>query len=289
VFIFSGTPAYGALLQVGVDESVFQIGDTVLVTVRINTQGAEINVLEGSLRFNGDFESVRVREISVGGSQFSLWSRKPSWSSQDHSISFVAGEPGGVKSDGAQVFTLALEGQKEGRLEISAVDLIAYLHNGAGTVQAVDFTPLVLDIVSVEKDGERKDMLREMIASDNTPPSVLQATLGSDPSLFGGQLFLSIEVRDEESGIDYLQITEDGFVSVRSGSEYVLQNQDGTSRVEIVAFDKAGNRRVVEFVPREISDGNMPWFVLGAVLILVFLISFVFVKKRRNMRSKTLA
>jgi len=78
-------------------QTVYQ-GDTFLVEVKLDTEGEEINTVEGYLNFPQD--KLEIIDIGVGGSILNLWPENPSYSNQTGEISFLGGIPKGFKGEG---------------------------------------------------------------------------------------------------------------------------------------------------------------------------------------------
>ena len=83
-------------------QTIYQ-GDTFLVEVKLDTEGEEINTVEGYLNFPQD--KLEIIDIGVGGSIFNLWPKSPSYSNQTGEISFLGGIPRGFKGEGKLVST----------------------------------------------------------------------------------------------------------------------------------------------------------------------------------------
>jgi hypothetical protein len=81
-------------------QTIYQ-GDTFLVEVKLDTEGEEINAVEGYLNFPED--KLEIIDIGVGGSILNLWPKSPSYSNQTGEISFLGGIPKGFKGEGKLV------------------------------------------------------------------------------------------------------------------------------------------------------------------------------------------
>lgn len=219
------------------------VGDTVIVPVVLNTENTSINTIEGTIQFS-DLGTVDVRDISTGGSQVPLWVRSPSLSESGNAISFVAAFPGGITRQSVPFFTIAFHARKPGQLTLSSKELVGYLNDGLGTsvVGTTHFPQITIGAAA----GSPIDELQKTIASDNIPPLVFPVELHQTKELYDGKKFLVFHTTDEQSGIDFYEVSEDGGPWIRTGTEYVLMNQDHAVKVTIRAIDRAGNIRVTE-------------------------------------------
>jgi hypothetical protein len=212
-------------------------GDTVLLSVFANTEGKEINSIDGDIVLPS---SATVSAITVGGSAFSLWPAKPSLSG--NRISFAGGSISGIEGPKIKLFTISLTAAKAGTLTIASENTAGYLSDGSGT--KISGTAGKDSIVVSAAGTEASNGLAELILSDTTPPERFAIELGRDPQSYDGKYFISFQAEDKDSGIQRYEVKEEGFPLVRSGSPYVLQDQSLRSPVEVYAIDLAGNVRV---------------------------------------------
>lgn len=255
--------------------------DVFVVTVAADTAGQEINAVDGQLVIgDGVTSNFEVRDISVAGSGFSIWPRKPSLSSDGSVISFTGGVPAPVKGV-VPLFKVVVFARNPGELRIQPRDITMYAADGKGTALIVNAQDRIL---SVGLPGsEPKDGWHEVIATDNSAPQPFDITLHQDSSLYDGQKFLSFPAIDQESGIAYYEVVEGGTLPVRSGDQYVLVNQDRLERVVVTAFDAAGNTRVGIFTGKT----KVNWLAIIFWTIVLFIISrrkniMKLIKRKRN-------
>ncbi len=101
---------------------------------------------------------------------------------------------------------------------------------------------------------------------DATPPSDFQPLIGRDPSIFDGSSFISFSTVDKTSGISHYKVKVGLFgKEIETQSPYKLKKPLIGDRVEVTAFDNAGNS-TTEYV-------DWPGYVstLMFKLLLVFL------------------
>ncbi len=100
------------------------------VDILINTQGEEINAIEGSVVFPWGF--FGVKEISDGNSIINFWAQKPKLV-LDNEIIFSGIVPGGYKGSNAKLFSIIFQSLKEGNATIDFSGLKVLLNDGNGT------------------------------------------------------------------------------------------------------------------------------------------------------------
>lgn len=259
-------------------------GDTAILEVRLGTEGGSYNVVEGTVKLEAAPGTFELRDLSVAGSDLSLWPRKPSWDERSRTISFTGGMPGGVAEDDALLFRIALAVAQPGRVTVAPAKVTAYANDGTGAAAAVSVQPLTLQVG--EPSGAPRDALRDVVASDNEPPRFVAVNVGSDPSVYDGLLFLSIEVEDSQSGIDHLEVAEGTNPPVRTGGEYVLQDQTRTRPVTITAYDRAGNVSTYT-LPAKLAGMDSRFLTTAAaaavaIAVAALLVALVALRRRRK-------
>ncbi len=170
---------------------------------------------------------------------------------------------------------------------VSPQNISAYLNDGKGTKVPVTTKDIVIDIVAKKTEAVSQNDWSSLVAKDVTPPEEFIIVLGKDEKMFDGSVFAFFSAIDNQSGVSYYEVSENGQPAVRSGSTYVLKNQNEKVKLSVVAYDKAGNKR--ESVYREgniLSGVSWGWVVVG-VLILYFVINFL--KKFRNSKKNNVA
>ncbi len=280
---FIPTGARAASVYVESAQKVVSIGDTVVVTVKVNSDKDILNTIEGDISVPLNGSSVYVQEFSLAGSAFGLWPRTPSLSTDGQTISFVGGVPGGFSIQGATLFKMIIEAKKAGVISITPRNIMAYASDGKGTKVPVDVKGLTLEVRPRATGTPVNDEWKAVVSSDLTPPQDFIIVLGQDPTIFSGKKFAFFSAVDNESGIDHYDVSENGRPAVRSGSTYELQDQSGVSKLTVVAYDKAGNKKEAQYTAR----GQVSWPLFAITLIIVaggFIMSW---RKSRKNVSKT--
>lgn len=281
VFIPSGAHAAGVYVESA--QKVISVGDTAVVTIKVNSDKDILNTIEGDISVPLNGSSVYVQEFSLAGSAFGLWPRTPSLSTDGQTISFVGGVPGGFSIQGATLFKMVIEAKKAGVISITPRNIVAYASDGKGTKVPVEVKGLTLEVRPRAAGVPVNDEWKAVVSADLTPPQDFIVVLGQDSTIFSGKKFAFFSAVDNESGIDHYDVSENGRPAVRSGSTYELQDQTGTPKLTVIAYDKAGNKKEVQYTAR----GQVSWPLFAITVIVVaggFIVSW---RKSRKNVSKT--
>lgn len=274
--------AHAATLYLESSQQKISVGDTVIVTAKINAEGKVINTIDGEITTKSNSNNVTVKEFSLASSVLGLWPRTPSLSKDGHTISFTGGVPGGFSIEGATVFKIIFEATKAGEVTISPRNISVYESDGKGTKLPVQFKNVTLQIEPKKAGTPINDEWQSVIASDITPPEDFIVVPGQDSVLFNGKKFVFFSAIDNQTGISYYDVSENGAPAVRSGSVYVLQDQQNDVNLKVTAYDKAGNKKVATYTTKTYTSFlgfPIAFFVL---LIIVLIIKVILVRKSKN-------
>jgi hypothetical protein len=261
-------------------------GDIFIVSAKIDSKGIEINSVEGDfvLELNNN-NSLVVNDFSLAKSIFSLWPRTPSLSKDGNTISFVGGVPGGFDLDNAILFNIILQADKEGDIKISPKNIAVFANDGNGTRIPTEVSSLDIKVLSKNESIASSNEWATLVAGDKTNPEKFDIVIGKDSSLFDGRRFAFFTAVDNQSGISYYEVSENGSPAIRSGSMYVLQNQ-GEEDVDlrVVAYDKAGNKTDSIYKNPGVMIFGFPlsFFI---IIISIVIIWFLFMRIRRNRKN----
>lgn len=259
---------------------VISSGDTSVISVFLDTEGAVINSIDGAIvlsdEHNGNFE---VRDISLANSVMTMWPRKPSLEAGSK-ISFVGGIPGGVKGDHLLLFKAVVKINQDGRFTVKPTDVVFYLNDGLGTaVKAKNTTSIIqVEVAKVT----RKDDWQTVVSKDNIAPLPFNITLHQDINLYDGKKFISFETTDVDSGINYYEVKEGNNDVVRSGTDYVLIDQLNKKNITVTAYDKAANFQVAVLQ----VENRIHWMSITVTLVILIIIYKIFKKIRIKNKNK---
>lgn len=262
----------------------FFVGDTVLFSIRLDTEGKTVNTVEGGVLLDHAVDGVSLVDINTSGSQLTLWPSKPLPSERNTRVSFAGGSPGGFVSTDAIVFNVVLKLQEAGQVALSPANIGVYLNDGSGTKDTVQVRNLTIDIVPRKPDAEAVDDWARIVLNDKTPPEPFEIYAGQEDSVFDGKKFLSFSTTDGQSGISHYEVIEGDLPPVRSNDTYVLQEQSTPAKkITVIAYDSAGNARESVHIPAPVPS-TVPYLrvlmVIGAILVIVLLV-FLFKKTRK--------
>jgi len=266
--------AFAATVSLESSRTDISVGDTVVVTANMDADGASINTVEGNIALSSGDGRLAAREFSLTGSALGLWPRTPSLSSDGLSVSFVGGEPGGFNVSGATMFKMILQAEKEGSVTLTPQDITAYANDGKGTKLPAQTKDLVINIGPAKAGSAPINDWNSLVAEDATPPNDFTVTLGRDNSMFGGREFAFWNAADDQSGISYYEVSEDGAPVVRSGNTYVLNDQSGSVNLVVTAYDKAGNKRVETYPPSAAASAGVLW-IARILVVLIAIVAWI--------------
>lgn len=120
---------------------------SMIVDITLNTDGDNINVVEGNLNFSGEVTKNINIAVENGNSVLSIWPKSPEYSSTSKSIDFTGGIPGGFKGKGL-LFRLIIDPSTTGDLGINHINGRIYLNDGLGTMESMSPKTLKIGIDS---------------------------------------------------------------------------------------------------------------------------------------------
>lgn len=218
--------------------------DTFLVDLKISSADESVNVIDGTFLY--DSNKLEIKEISIGGSLFTLWTKPPTFSNEQGILSFVGGVPAGFQGINGQVLKIVFLAKSAGKAEIDFLDgVLVFLNDGHGTSISPWLRPFVLDILERPAEISVKDEWEQLVEQDETPPEFIEAVIGRAPHIFDNQYFVSFFAVDAGSGVAYYEIREGGLDVVRAESPYLLQEQSLQSVIQVKVVDQAGNERTI--------------------------------------------
>lgn len=275
---FLALPASAAQLQL-TSSGAPTLGDAILVTVSLNTEGESVNALEGRLSYPQG--SLSLEEIRSGSSLINFWAEAPA--DEDGSIRFAGITPGGYIGNGGELFSLLFKVTAEDDLRFSLSEARTLKNDGEASMLPFTLAPTV-----IQSDTPAQLELTKL--HDTIAPHPFTAHRARDTALFDGEWFVSFATQDKESGVDHYEVAERrGFPLPRflqalltfevATSPYALK--DARAYVYVKAVDKAGNTRLSILPPEKGSYGGDFGIVLVVLLLLASLI-YVFRRIKRG-------
>lgn len=258
------------------------VGDTAVVAVKVNADGAVLNTIDGEVALTASGGNLTVSEFSLANSSFGLWPRTPSLSKDGRTISFVGGVPGGFSIEGATVFKFVVEATKEGTITIAPRNLSVFANDGKGTKLPVTLKNIAITVTAKGDGAPAQNDWSGIVSADVKAPEDFIIVFGQDATLFGGKTFAFFSAVDNQSGIDHYDVSENGAPAVRSGSTYVLQDQSGNAKITVVAYDKAGNKKSASSSVQPATSGI---WIYVLIVVIVIVAAFIFFKKRKSTKN----
>ncbi len=244
--------------------------DTFSANIFLDTEGKDINVIEGSIKFNiKNNKDIKIKDISEANSAVSVWSRKPSLSVAGNTITFSGGSLNSINSNHTLLFTVFVEVDTSGSLNIEQTNIVGYLSDGLGTKISYKNNT---DTFAILSEGSKPvDSEFSLISGDNEPPLPFTIELLQDPNINSGMKYLSFETTDSGSGMDRYEVIESNNKPIVTGSSYVPLNQESIKNITVMAYDKAGNVRV-ETYNVEAPSHTAQILLIMILLILIFVV-----------------
>jgi len=290
-FIFSGINAtiIAADFYFSYPSQNIYEGDIFAVDLNISSDNENINVVEGYLNF--DKEKLEVKEITSGGSIFSLWLKPAIFSNETGEISFIGGTPNGFQGKNGKILKIIFLAKKEGEAIVELLDnSFVFLNDGYGTKTAFKKLPLKIAIFKKEVGIESKNEWKNILESDKNPPEFLETIVSQNEFVFGNKYFVSFFASDNESGVDYYEIAEteqetEDFSKLKwekAQSPYLLKDQELKNYIYIKAVDKAGNEKIVLIKPRFL----MKWYEKAENWAIIIIVIFILYLLGKGIKSK---
>ena len=121
--------ADSAQLYLSPSSGSFLVGSTFSVSVFINTEGNEINVVQTELKFPPNI--LQVTSPTAGTSLITEWITPPSYSNEKGIISFQGGIPGGINTSAGLVSSITFRAVTSGTAKIEFTESSKVLLNDA--------------------------------------------------------------------------------------------------------------------------------------------------------------
>ena len=187
LFLFIGfVPeiASAANIYIETSKNTVSVGDTFIVSMKIDSEKTSINSVEGDVTLENNNGNLIVNDFSLAKSIFSLWPRTPSLSTDGNTISFVGGVPGGFSIDKAILFNIVVEAKKEGTIKISPKNMAIFMNDGKGSRAETNINSLTINVVPQNSEIAPINEWSSLVATDKTSPEKFDIVIGREPSLF---------------------------------------------------------------------------------------------------------
>jgi len=256
--IFLPLISKAAILYLEPDSGEYYQGDTFIVETKVDTEGECINTVEANLSFPQDI--LTATDFSQGNSILTLWVKSPTIEQESGLISFAGGIPGGycgkLPGEPGELDLLGkiiFQAKEVSGEQISAeLEFLegsqVLLNDGFGTPAKLTTKGAVFTVLA-ERLEIPEDEWKKELEKDNTPPELFKIEVHQEPTIFEGKYFIIFSTTDKQTGIDYYQVKEGKRDWKGIVSPYLLEDQSLKSKILVRAVDKAGNERIVEYLP----------------------------------------
>lgn len=289
LFLFIGfipSAASAASIYLETTRDVVSAGDTFIVSVKADSENKSISSIEGDISLSSPEDIFVVNDFGLGKSILSLWPQTPALSKSGGTVSFIGGVPGGITAEKATLFTIIVEADKEGVITLSPKNMAVFASDGTGARVPVTVAPLKVTVLPNDGSVASTNDWTTLVASDKQDPENFSITVGQEESLFEGKRFALFNSVDNQSGISYYEVFENNNPVRRSGSMYVLEDQDKNNipNLKVIAYDKAGNTTTATYQKPgfAIFGFSLSFFIILIVIAIVW----IFVRKiKRNKKN----
>ncbi len=280
-----------AILYLEPSSGEYHQDDTFIVKMRIDTEGECINTVKANLSFSQNV--LKAVEFSTGNSILTLWLQSPEINQNEGKISFVGGVPGGFCGAlpgepgkpnllGKIIFKVKETTEKKEAILKFLEESQVLLNDGFGTPAKLSFRNANFEILPGKSKIQLKEW-KEELEKDNVPPEPFEIKFIKDSMIFGGKWFIVFFTVDKQSGIDHYEVKEGKGDWKIAKSPYLLEDQDLKSIIKVKAVDKAGNERIVEWVPKK---EMFSWWTIVIILIIFMIIVVIWKLKKKVMTPK---
>ncbi len=280
--------------------SQYQTDDVFILEVKANIKDQCVNAVRIDLVF--PTEVLEGKYFSEGGSLLQLWPRPIHIDNERGVVSFIGGIPGGhcgsIEDKEVLFGRIAFKVKKVRTITEKDVRILessrVLLDDGEAT--PVEFTKIGgRFVISPERRDIPLDAWDEIKTKDKEPPADFFPEIRQEELLFDGKQSLFFSTTDDQSGIDYYELSEQrrvGFFPVerenwrRVESPVVLKDQQLRSIIKIRAVDRAGNKRTKVIHPSPGWQDFVPWIIAGLLLGGLLLWQFKKLEKLKNINHK---
>ncbi len=155
LMIIGSMPAHAGQLPsvtLSLTDEYHHVGDVVPLTVRLNSDGLNLNALDLTLNYSTiGLEVIRVDKALTN---FPLWPEEPAWDNSSGRLHLSAGRPNGLVAVGATVATIYVKLQASGLWQFRVTDVSrGFINDGQGTPTVLISQPLDVPVVEFSPFG----------------------------------------------------------------------------------------------------------------------------------------
>lgn len=317
-----------ASLSLKAPKAEYALGDSFTASLFLDIDDVCVNTVEAKILFPHNI--LRIESFISGDSLINIWVDEPSqndiFDANDNGELYLAGgipggycgkipgDPGDSNIVGKILFRIPgffVGDTIPENIEIKIGEASVYINDGIGTKDKLRTDDLNIKINKTP--GTEIGDYNSLVKGDITKPEPFVITINQFSDIFQGQYFAIFSTLDKQSGIDRYEILEtksqsaqktltekliEFFVKPKEAkwekaeSPYLLRDQSLRSAIKVRAIDRAGNERMVEYIPSEPNAaGSLDYdylIITAAVVLLILIIFFVykflkyFIRKKKN-------
>jgi len=311
----------------------YYLGDSFLLNIFLDVDDECINTIEAKISFPRDILSFDG--FISGDSLISVWIDNPTELDSEEinnsgEIYFAGGVPGGycgkIPGDpgesnliGKILFKIPSFYVGPEIKDILSIEFVgqplALINDGLGTSDNLRLNNFEFRVEA--KPSIMKQDASSIFKNDKIKPEPFVVELHQNDSMFSGKSFIIFSSIDKQTGVDHYEVLEyrdrkeaktltEKFLEYFNNyktpvwlvaeTPHVLEDQTLSSIIKVRAIDRAGNERLVEYIPpmkEQSSTPNHDYLIISAVVLLfivVLLILFFcfrfFYKKLYNKKIK---
>lgn len=181
LFAVLTTSAHAATLYLSSNSDTLHIGDTLEVIIKIDSEGAGVNAVQGTLQYPKDI--LQATKIDKGDSVFDFWLQDPSFSNDAGRVTFAGGSTVGSVGKSLQVLRTTFMVKGGGRAELFFTDSAVTASDGSGTNVLGTLQRLVVN--SVPKTGTTAQVVPTLVPAPTqiTRPPITASGLPIKPEI----------------------------------------------------------------------------------------------------------
>lgn len=146
-------------------------GTTAVVEVRIDPEGKNVNVVEGTVTFSGSNADSLEVDIKTEKSVFPIWPTEPSYNAEKRSVQFVGGTPEGLTKEGL-LFTMRLHSPVPGDVNVSWSGVKTFLNDGKGTEESTTVKSISINLDAKNTNRVAEENIQGIFSGFNFANSV---------------------------------------------------------------------------------------------------------------------
>ncbi len=319
LFFFLAMPliSEAASLSLKSSKTEYSLGDSFTVSLFLDINDVCVNTVEAQILFPPNI--LRIESFISGDSLINIWVDEPSqediFDANDTGELYIAGgipggycgkipgDPGDSNLVGRILFRIPgfyVGDTIPENLEIKIGEASVYVNDGLGTKDKLRKDDL--SIVLKKTPGTEIGEYDSFIKGDTIKPEPFVVTINQSPDIFQGQYFAIFSTLDKQSGIDRYEVLEAKSLSAETTlteklieffikpkeaewksaeSPYLLSDQSLRSIIKVRAIDRAGNERLVEYIPQEPNIAkslDYDYLIIATAVVLLLIILFFLYK-----------